>query len=856
MLTDDVAAHCQLRDRGERRGRSARGSAAGPAGHQGGQGRRLGAASTATGRRRRDRRCCQGEYELSAGRRRTREHAAPLPGGAGLVVLDTAVTPELAAEGLARDVVRVVQQARRDAGLDVSDRITLTVDGAGRRCSTRSARTRRSWPARCWPRAVRYAAGAGADPGRHRGRRRSGRPRSGCWSRADRRGPGPARPDRGPPAPPGPAARHLGPRSSGPVCHRSARWTEGQVRTTLKMTSGRTGGWARRGGGASCSPGGGSRRRSSPAPSPTRGGSRPPTSPRRPTPPTPRPGAAGAGAARGRRLGARRRLWRRRGGVRAGPAGHLVIGRGPAAGHAGRLRRPPPRAAASRTAPCWAAGPSRPPAAGPADVVVCHHVLHNVVELPAVPAALARRGAPRRGRRDARRAPDGLAGPALGAVPRPAPPAVGHRRRRGGRAAGAGRRAGRHPLGAGVPAPPGPALGHPPAVPAGGPDARGGRRPATGWTAPGPRPPSPGRRCRGLTRGLRGPARIQFGMASLEVLLGVAAAVVLLGVLAVRVSVRLGLPSLLLYLGIGLLLGESVLGIQFSDAAAHRVARAGRARAHPRRGRADHPLDRGPARARGRHRAVHGGRGGEHRRWSGWRCTCCSAWTGGTRSSGARCCPRPTRRPCSACCAGSGCRRAAVRHAGARVRDERRAGGARRRAAGLRRPDHLGDPAAGRSTSWSRARVIGGLFGLGGAWALRRAALPSTGLYPLAAIAVCVLAYSTGQFAHASGLLATYVAALVLGNSDLPHRGGVRSFAEGTGLAGPDRAVRAARAVRLAAPAGRRGGPGPGRGAGAAAGWRGRCRCSPPRRRSGCRGGNRCSCPGPGCAARCPSCSR
>jgi cell volume regulation protein A len=77
--------------------------------------------------------------------------------------------------------------------------------------------------------------------------------------------------------------------------------------------------------------------------------------------------------------------------------------------------------------------------------------------------------------------------------------------------------------------------------------------------------------------------------------------------------------------------------------------------------------------------------------------------------------------------------------------------------------------------------AIGVLFGLGGAWALRRAALPSTGLYPLAAIAVCVLAYTTGQFAHASGLLATYVAALVLGNSALPHRGGVRSFAEGTG---------------------------------------------------------------------------
>ena len=53
---------------------------------------------------------------------------AMLPGG-GFVILDTAVTPELAAEGLARDVVRAVQQARRDAGLDVSDRIALTLAG-------------------------------------------------------------------------------------------------------------------------------------------------------------------------------------------------------------------------------------------------------------------------------------------------------------------------------------------------------------------------------------------------------------------------------------------------------------------------------------------------------------------------------------------------------------------------------------------------------------------------------------------------------------------------------------------------------------------------------------------------------
>ncbi|MFJ8961042.1 isoleucine--tRNA ligase [Lentzea sp. NPDC102401] len=53
---------------------------------------------------------------------------AALPGGAGVVVLDTVLSPELEAEGVARDLVRVVQQARKDAQLDVSDRITLTLE--------------------------------------------------------------------------------------------------------------------------------------------------------------------------------------------------------------------------------------------------------------------------------------------------------------------------------------------------------------------------------------------------------------------------------------------------------------------------------------------------------------------------------------------------------------------------------------------------------------------------------------------------------------------------------------------------------------------------------------------------------
>jgi isoleucyl-tRNA synthetase len=53
--------------------------------------------------------------------------SAPLPDGSGIVVLDVEVTPELLAEGTARDVIRLVQQTRRETGLDVSDRIELTL---------------------------------------------------------------------------------------------------------------------------------------------------------------------------------------------------------------------------------------------------------------------------------------------------------------------------------------------------------------------------------------------------------------------------------------------------------------------------------------------------------------------------------------------------------------------------------------------------------------------------------------------------------------------------------------------------------------------------------------------------------
>ncbi|RDI49845.1 isoleucine--tRNA ligase [Nocardia mexicana] len=56
------------------------------------------------------------------------ESTAALPGNAGLVVLNSEVTEELEAEGWARDLIRDLQETRKSAGLDVSDRITVVLD--------------------------------------------------------------------------------------------------------------------------------------------------------------------------------------------------------------------------------------------------------------------------------------------------------------------------------------------------------------------------------------------------------------------------------------------------------------------------------------------------------------------------------------------------------------------------------------------------------------------------------------------------------------------------------------------------------------------------------------------------------
>lgn len=75
--------------------------------------------------------------------------------------------------------------------------------------------------------------------------------------------------------------------------------------------------------------------------------------------------------------------------------------------------------------------------------------------------------------------------------------------------------------------------------------------------------------------------------------------------------------------------------------------------------------------------------------------------------------------------------------------------------------------------------VIGGIVGVLGGFLMRRMSLPASGLYPIAVLALTVGAYGAAALAHASGFLAVYVAGVVLGNARLPYLAASRGFAEG-----------------------------------------------------------------------------
>jgi potassium/hydrogen antiporter len=268
-------------------------------------------------------------------------------------------------------------------------------------------------------------------------------------------------------------------------------------------------------------------------------------------------------------------------------------------------------------------------------------------------------------------------------------------------------------------------------------------------------------------------------VAELTIVLGIGAAVLLVAVLAVRVSVRLGLPSLLLYLAIGLLLGESGLGIRFDNAALTQSL-----------GLAALVLILTE--------------GGLTTRWDAVRP---ALWVGISLSTVAVGVSIAVTGVVLHLLLDLGWRTAFLWGAVLSSTDAaavfsmlRRIGVGRRLVGALELESGLNDApvylavvllASNEQASWSLpllvcyelvvGAVIGGALGWVGGVTLRRAALPATGLYPLATVSVCVLAYAVSDLAHASGLLGTYTAALVLGNARLPHRAGTLSFAEGLG---------------------------------------------------------------------------
>lgn len=75
--------------------------------------------------------------------------------------------------------------------------------------------------------------------------------------------------------------------------------------------------------------------------------------------------------------------------------------------------------------------------------------------------------------------------------------------------------------------------------------------------------------------------------------------------------------------------------------------------------------------------------------------------------------------------------------------------------------------------------IIGYLLGRFGSFSINKINLDSSGLYPIFTLAFALLTYSVTDLVGASGLLAVYIAALVIGNMDLTYRHSIFRFNEG-----------------------------------------------------------------------------
>jgi cell volume regulation protein A len=265
-----------------------------------------------------------------------------------------------------------------------------------------------------------------------------------------------------------------------------------------------------------------------------------------------------------------------------------------------------------------------------------------------------------------------------------------------------------------------------------------------------------------------------------RILLG-GAAVLLVAIVAVRLSGRLGLPSLLIYLGMGLVLGESGLGIQFEDAElAHALGFAAL--------------------------VIILTEGGLTTRWNEVRPVMplgvVLATVGVAVSVGVVACVAhyilgldwqisvllgAVTSPTDAAAVFSVLRRVPIRP---RLRGALEAESGLNDAPTVLLVTLVSTGGIGDKGIWHFTGlviyelVVGALFGLLVGWLavalLRRVALSSAGLYPLAIVSLAFISYAGGQvLLHVSGFAAVYVTSLVIGKAELPHRLATRSFVDG-----------------------------------------------------------------------------
>jgi cell volume regulation protein A len=264
--------------------------------------------------------------------------------------------------------------------------------------------------------------------------------------------------------------------------------------------------------------------------------------------------------------------------------------------------------------------------------------------------------------------------------------------------------------------------------------------------------------------------------------LAVGAVVVLVAAVALRVADRLGLPSLLLYLALGLLLGESGLGVEFTDAELTQTL--------------------GVAAL-----VIILAEGGLTTRWDDVRRAIGPGITLATVGVGIS---TGVTAAITVWLLGASWGFALLLGAVISSTDAaavfaalRRLPLPRRLAASIEAESGLNDAPAillvttlatyltdGDAHAWwlvvgeivlelVGGAAIGVLVGYAGAELLRRVALPVAGFYPLALLALCVLSFSAASLAHTSGFVAVYLCGVVLGNAALPHRSASIGFAEG-----------------------------------------------------------------------------